>query len=444
LKLPRGERGNTRVATPAQVSDVLPTITTLLGLETPEGLAGRALVGSDPAERPILSENVYSRLHFGWSELASVIQGRYHLIHGPDPELYDLVADPRERENLVGDEAATAHALRRALDAVDLELQPPAAEDPETRAQLEALGYVASFAAAGDGPRADPKTKLAVVEQLSRARQLGQQGDDAGALEVYRRLLAAEPQLVDAWEYMGHSLRKLDRLSEAIEAFRRALELSGGAPYVSLALAEAYADADLLEEAKQHAQIAVATHDVAPDLLARIALREDDYAAAEKWTTEAVARRGTRVGPLITLADLRLEQHRLPEVLELTEQAEKEWTAGPRDVELIRGLLFVRGKALAESGRPQEALAAFEREIANTPSYTAAYTHLAYLHAALGDSRTAGATLRRLVEANPNPKGYAAAVKTLRGMNDARSAAAVLRDARRRWPDAPELAELAG
>ncbi|MGH9465663.1 MAG: sulfatase-like hydrolase/transferase [Thermoanaerobaculia bacterium] len=445
LKLPNGERGGTRVAEPAQLSDLLPTLTTLLGLETPEGLAGQSLLGGPDAERSILAENVYGRLHFGWSELASVIQGDYHLIHGPDPELYDLAADPGERRNLVREEAATAHALRRALDGVDLELQPPAAEDPEVRAQLEALGYVASFAAAGEGPRADPKTKLAVVDQLSRARHQAQQGDDAGAVEVYRQLVAAEPQLVDAWEYMGHSLRKLGRFAEAIEVFRRALELSGGAPYVSLALAETYADAERLEEAKQHAMIAVATHDVAPDLLARIALREDDYETAEKWATEAVARRGTRLGPLITMADLHLKQRRIPEALELTEQAEREASAGDgMDPELIHGLYFVRGKALAQLGRPQEAIAAFEREMADDPSFVPTYTHLAYLLATLGEARAAGATLRRLVESNPTPKAYAAAVRTLREMKDERSAAAVLRDAKRRWPGAPELAELAG
>ncbi len=445
VKLPGGERGGATVANPAQLSDLVPTITELLGLDTPEELAGRSLFQEAQSERPILAENVYSRLHFGWSELASVIQGRYHLIHGPDPELYDLLADPGEKENLVREEAGTAHALRRALDAVDFELQAPGAEDAETRAQLEALGYVAGFAAVEEGPRADPKTKLAVVERISRARQLAQGGDHAGAVEVYRRLVAEEPQLVDAWEAMGQALQRLGRLSEAIEAFRRALELSGGAPYVSLALAEAYADADRLVEARQHAEIAVTTHDVAPDLLARIALREDDYEAAEKWAAEAVRRRGTRVGPLITLADLRLEQKRFPEVLELTEEAEREAAAGSvRDPELVRGLQFVRGKALAQTQRPQEAIAAFEREIASNPTFLPSYTHLAYLQAALGEPRAAGATLRRLVEANANPRGYAAAVKTLREMNDEDSAAVVLRDARRRWPEAPELAELAG
>lgn len=446
IKLPDRARAGTRVATPVQLADLLPTIAGLLDLPVPAEAVGTSLLGPLDAERPIVSENVYGRLHFGWSELVSVVQGRHHLIHGPRPELYDLVEDPQERTNLVDEQRSTAHTLRRALEGVDLTLEPPAAEsDPEVRRQLEALGYVATFAPETDGPRPDPKSKLHVVEALGRARRLADTGDYDGAVTAYRELLAGEPDLTDAWEYLAQALLRLDRHDEAIDAYRRALELSSGAPHIALAAAYAYFEVGDFDQARRHAELASSTQDVAPDLLARIALRQDDLETAARRVDEALSRRGSRIGPLVTAAELRLEQERPAETLELTDQARREFEAGTQqDPTVIRGLYLARGKALTLLRRPEEAIAAFEREISTFPDHLDAYTHLAYLHALLGDAPAAGATLRRLVEGNPKPRAYAAAVRALREMNDPRAAAAVLRDARRRWPEDRELRELGG
>ncbi len=445
IKLPGSERGASSVAEPVQLSDLFPTVASLLGLEAPSELAGRPLFAALDPERSIVSENVYGRLHFGWSELASVIAGRFHLIHGPNPELYDLAADPGERRNLASEQRAQAHALRRALDGIDLTLQPPAATDPEARAQLEALGYVATFAADTGGPRPDPKSKLHVVKRLGEARERYERKDYAGAVAMYERLVDEEPQLIDAWEYYGMALRKVGRLPDALAAYRKALELSGGAPQIALAAAYAHAEAEDWEQARIHAELAAPIHDSAAELLARIAVRQDDFATAERWLEQALANRGRRIAPLVVQAELRLMQKRFEEALALTEQAEQEYGQGSvQDPALIRGLHYVRGKALGELGRGPAAIAAFEREIALNPDYLPAYTHLAFLRALRGEAREAGGALRHMVEANPGPRAYVAAVKTLREMKDPHSASIVLQDALRRWPGDPALRELAG
>jgi tetratricopeptide (TPR) repeat protein len=157
----------------------------------------------------------------------------------------------------------------------------------------------------------------------------------------------------------------------------------------------------------------------------------------------ALAARGTRVAPLLLGASLRFEQERWREALELTDQAEREFEARDDTAALV-GLYSTRGKAHARLGEPRLAEEAFLAGIRRVPQDLDCYTHLAYLYALEGRAADAGAILRRLVEVNDSPDGYAAAVRTLRVMGDERSAAAVLRDARRRWPQAGELAELAG
>ena len=64
------------------------------------------------------------------------------------------------------------------------------------------------------------------------------------------------------------------------------------------------------------------------------------------------------------------------------------------------GLYRIRGEALANLGRADEAAAAFEREIEVFPDELEAYSHLAVLRALAGDDRDPAA-LRRMVEANP-------------------------------------------
>ena len=46
--------------------------------------------GRAPASsRRIYAETLYPRLHLGWSELASLTDGRWHYIEAPRPEIYD-------------------------------------------------------------------------------------------------------------------------------------------------------------------------------------------------------------------------------------------------------------------------------------------------------------------------------------------------------------------
>src|SRR6185436_14520939 len=114
LRLPGGQRGGTRVAGTAALVDVAPTLLALAGVGA-AGMDGQsltpALTARRIADRTVYAETLYPRLHFGWSDLASAVDGRYHYIHAPTPELYDVAADPGERANLAGAKDSTASAL---------------------------------------------------------------------------------------------------------------------------------------------------------------------------------------------------------------------------------------------------------------------------------------------------------------------------------------------
>ncbi len=444
LKLPGAERGGSRVATPAQLADIYPTVLELLDQPPPGPLDGSSLLGlaaADAPERQIYSETVFPRLHFGWSELSSLIEYPYHYIDGPDPELYDLEADPGELTNILRRERRLASKLDDQLESFDRTLDAPAQEDAETMRKLAALGYVGSASFETDGPLPDPKARLFVLDLMIEALDLAAAGKFEAAVPAYRTVLAEEPGMVDAWEKLGLALVQIGRPDEAIAALEEAMRLSGGAPQVALSMANVFLRLGRLEQAEAHAELALPVHELARDVLAQVALRRGDLTRADQLAVESMATRGARLGPLITLADLRLKQERFAEALELTGQALEEFgSRGDRDK--LKGVFFIRGRALTQLGDETRAVDAFLREIEISPDQLASYTHLAFLYALLDRGAEAGATLRRMVETNPTPHAYGEAVRTLRAMGDPRSAGALLRIARQRFPQDPELRRL--
>ncbi len=125
-----------KIATPVSQIDICPTVLELCGLDTPravqgaslvDALAGGAFAGStsfSEATQPTRSVEQQGLRWLGLCKAKAVRQGRYKLIWTPYlgiEELYDIVADPEERVNLMlgGDDDAIAEAgrLRARLEA---------------------------------------------------------------------------------------------------------------------------------------------------------------------------------------------------------------------------------------------------------------------------------------------------------------------------------------
>ena len=447
VKLPKSERGGSTVKAPAQLLDVFPTVLRLAGLPVPEDLAGASLLALDALdakgapERTLYAETFYPRLHLGWSELFSAIRGSSHYIEAPEPELYDLAADPGEKSNVLAGERRTYAELRKALEPLKTPLAAPAAEDAETSAKLASLGYLGSSVNVGDGPLPDPKRKIHTLDDLGRALSHHSRQEYALAVPLFQRLVQENPKMLDAWENLGQSLQKLGRYEEALAAYQEAMEVSNGVGHVALATASVLLDMGRLDDARKHAEIGLATSpSVAHNLLAQIALARDDMPTAEKEARASLASRGSRLGPMVTLAGILQKQDKLDEALKLTEDAQKEMSAGQK----FPGLFLMRGDLLARKERVAEAEQAFLREIRDFPGDTSAYTRLAVLYASAGRPQEAVGALRTMVETQSSPAAYIAAVKTLRILGDPQGAAALLRHAMAMHPESKELRALAG
>lgn len=291
VKLPGSRYGGRSISRPVGLMDVVPTIASLVGLELPEDgrLAGRSafelaaspvVEGKDGAERQIYSETFYPRLHLGWSDLASLIEGRMHYVEAPTPELYDLVEDPGETRSLVASERRAYAGLRKALGAHDRTLAAPVPVDQETASRLASLGYLGGTTVAG-GALPDPKTQKAALGDLERVFELRSEGRPADAVPLLRRLVEANPKMVDVWGFLATALYDLGRKEEALAAYQKALALSGGAPHLAAGAAGLLFDLGRFDEAARHAELAVAADpEKAYETLFRIAVAQRDEPGA--------------------------------------------------------------------------------------------------------------------------------------------------------------------
>jgi len=293
LKLPGGEGRGGTIAAPVALADVAPTLLGIAGIEKPRELTGLSLLdlqsGQTP-ERQLYAETFYPRLHLGWSDLASLIGGRYHLIEGPDPELYDLEKDPAERADLRDQDRRTLAALRGDLKGYDRDLKPPHAADPETARKLASLGYLGGTSALRRGTLPDPKSQKPALAGIEDAFTHFQAGETAAAIEGFQRLVAQNPEMADIWGYLAMSLQKLGRHQEASGAFEHALQLSNGAPSVAIAAAANLLALGKLDEAAAHAGLARKGNPAgANDILVQVALARHDVKGAKEIMQRAVA-----------------------------------------------------------------------------------------------------------------------------------------------------------
>ena len=109
-----------RVKSQARTIDVLPTLLELMGAKAPAEIQGNSLVPAF-AGKPVASwsylETLYPKINMGWAELRGIRTNGWKYIQAPKPELYDLVKDPRETTNVIGQNPAEAQQMEADLRA---------------------------------------------------------------------------------------------------------------------------------------------------------------------------------------------------------------------------------------------------------------------------------------------------------------------------------------
>jgi arylsulfatase A-like enzyme/tetratricopeptide (TPR) repeat protein len=405
VKLPRSDRKGTRIAAPAALTDLLPTITTLLGIEKPAAVRAPTLFAL-PAEREVYSESIYPYLQLGWSDLYSLAAGGFHYIESPKPELYDLRRDPRETKNVIAEERRVAARMQSALAAIPRPAVTTETIDPEVAKKLASLGYVGSART-----RPDPKTLPNPRDEIGLLQEI-QSAFQSGGEAQLKAILARNPRLVDVWKRLGEVQSENGDVNGAIESYKAAMASAGVfASDLALALGDAQLQAGRMEDATQSAQLALnGSGHAARALLARIALAKGDSASAERYARELTSSPNALPSQFLLLSEALVARGDLQGAMNAITDAER--MARERGIARVEGLEMQRGDVLARLQRMPEAIAAIEKEIVYFPSNRAAYSRLAVMYHLAGDRAAVERTLERLVTANPGSAARALAAKT--------------------------------
>ncbi len=450
VKLPAGRGAGRRVSVPVQHIDLLPTLLDLAGAPLPNGLQGRSLQpllaghADGWPRRRIYAEALHPRYHFGWSELYALTTDRQRYIQAPREELYDLVADPGERENIAPQRARTVRELRAALDTLRDGARPaaPAPVSDDALRRLQSLGYVGSGGVVGpDAPAQalpDPKDRIGVLARYREAVEAAGRRAFDEAIAGLAAIVADHPTMADAWAQLGDVQARTGRLTAAVESYRRAVALNPSDVAGLLAVASVQLRLQQVDAAWEHGRLAADLARTADRrarahaLLAGIALARRDRPAARGQA--ALARDADPTLPLPDIVEARIlhEDGRFAEALPVFERA----LAAARERTLaMPDLHYHLGDTLARLDRPSEAETHFREALRTTPDDLRVRAGLAMLYQSQGQPEAAARAVDALVEAAPTPDGYRLAAQ-LWEMFGARRRAAVLRaEAARRFQD---------
>jgi len=252
-----------RVSRPVQTTAVPSTLLRLAGIhdemEKQVQSKGLLLPGSE-TDGEAYSETFYPFSSFGWSPLHALETSRYHYIDAPEPELYDLTADPEEKSNLAAQQTATVAVLRakveaRLLDHPFVATHAGGSEiSPDALEKLRALGYtayrspVSAEALASGLP--DPKGKLWEFNSILKAEDALQGGEVDRAVELLSPVQEKDPKMYVIPFLLGEAALRKQDWTRATEQLQRCMVLNPNFDSAMTGLARALAKLGRVDEAK--------------------------------------------------------------------------------------------------------------------------------------------------------------------------------------------------
>jgi arylsulfatase A-like enzyme/tetratricopeptide (TPR) repeat protein len=392
--------------------DVVPTVLALLGQEVPDDLDGRDLCLPPRDEpRPVLIETIATMTLHGWAPLVGVRREDYKYILAPTPELYDLKRDPRELENVHGDEPRIVRALsdrlgawlgedpflatRQAVDLASLDA------DDEVLAHLAALGYVGTVRGSRDehGPMHDPKDMVPHWEKLQHGINLRIQGRMNEALPIIEGCVADVEGDIFARTVLGSAYLQRGELDKALEVYRRAVELEPNDETLQLGIAAVHLARGELEESEQAIQQALAIEPQCAGAYVsrgRVALRRQDEEQALRHFEKAIELDPGGTGPAAysAIGVMHLRARRLEEAREAFRNALR--------IDALNGVAHTGlANVLIEEGRLDEAMRELRLALRFDPNQPGALASLASLLSKQGAHDNAIALCERAFELSP-------------------------------------------
>jgi arylsulfatase A-like enzyme/Tfp pilus assembly protein PilF len=376
-----------RVRGTVSLVDVSPTILEQIGIDDPRQTTGRSIAdslrGGAAPTAPCYAATDEPFLNNGWSSLRSLRDKHWKYVRTTRPELYDLTADPAERNDLAATHPEQARAMESRLSELEARLVWHAAAKmqlrPHEKRALENLGYLGG-GNAGRTEQAHPvladiKDMLPFEAIVDEAADQIARGEFDMAVERLSGVVQRFPGYSKAHCFLATALRKQSHFDAAAGVLRALLDVSPDA-------VEAHYDlAQVLQEQGQ-----------------------DDEAAAELLKTLDVDPEYAGAHYDLALISLRRGD---------TENALSHFNA-VLEIDHCHGAAYIeRGTLLVSLGRIPEALADYRQALKYAPSAPLLHHNLGIVLHGMGQNAEALGHLEQAVQSNSQSAEFQYSLGTL-------------------------------
>ncbi|MBZ5599854.1 MAG: sulfatase-like hydrolase/transferase [Acidobacteriia bacterium] len=376
------------VARPVETAAVAPTLVHLAGLKDPVQAQFHSpdlLVSATENDSVAYSETFYPFNSFGWSPLHSVETGRYQYIDAPEPELYDVKADPEEKNNLAAQQPATVAVLKDKLQAL-LRTRPftPSQGEgpplaPDALEKLQALGYVAYHSSVPAGVLAgslpDPKDKLWEFQTILAAEDALHAGDVATGQALLAQVREKDPKMYIVPFYLGESALSQRNWDEASTQFKKCLELNPNFEQAMTGLSRALIYRGELDEARVWVERVLKINPRSSQAWYALAVIEShgDKKASIAAYEKAISLQGNFAPLHRDLGLLQFEQH---DYTEAAKHLSKAVDLGVSDAIVFYSL----GMSYSRTQQLPKAVESYKKALELNPRLAEAHVNLAYAY----------------------------------------------------------------
>jgi len=409
VKLPQAKLGNTRDKRLVGLSDLAPTVCSLLGLD-PIGDGTSLFSGDFDEDRIIYSESFNAQLNLGWVPQQSAIQNNHHYIQGAGRQLFDLQADFAEKNDLMG-QIPVPEQMEKLITRIGPEVGTQETLSQEEMELLNSLGYSGGSGTDRAEKSLDEEAFLVLFNLVGECNVLLNQEEYARVEQLLTPVVARFPDMLDARLALGSALNKLGKLEAAESLYVTTLSLAPENLSALVALVEVELGLGKRPQAERLINnVLKSAPKLGPRLLLPVLNRYNLFPMTEEIAKKALALEPNFAFAHVMLAKGAIVRGQFAAADPHLERA-KDGLEEAQDPLLTALIQFTYGDRAARQNQLPEAVAFFQKAITAYPDHETSRTSLSLLYFSTNQEALARANLEDWLKQFPKPYNYEKAGK---------------------------------
>lgn len=256
MKFPFNKYKKLSISEKVSTIDIFPTLCDFFKFKCDEfSLQGSSLIPLITKKRKYVERRFYAftklpEIDFGWAPLSAIIKDNWKYVDGPSPELFDLLNDDYEKNNIYPMNPKIARKLKKELDAwinseknysVSAELKA----DKDSIEKLKSLGYISgTLSVKNKNLYVDVRDMKITIEALNYSNDLLMKGKPFEAIAILEKEINRLEEIKKPASFLyglaAQFYATVQNYDKAIVYYKKFLSLLPNYPDHYLALAKIY------------------------------------------------------------------------------------------------------------------------------------------------------------------------------------------------------------